>query len=150
MAGRKRKPGSGRHPALTDDVKRIIVAAVVDGNPMRIAACAAGLAERTVARYLKIGRESKSGIYWQFLQEVKKAEAECALKNLALIQKAAETDPKYWGASSWILSRRFPADWGDSQKEIKELSKKLSIAEGMIRELLKRLSPKNEEAGASD
>lgn len=52
--------------------------------------------------------------YPEFSEAVKKAEADFAQKNLAIIQDAADNGS--WQASAWLLERRHPEDYRQRQE----------------------------------
>ena len=133
---RSREKRSGRYRVLTAEAKAKFVEAVGKGNPYRIAVALAGISERTVYRFLALGRKAESGQHRQFWQAVKKAEATFAAKNVELIQNAANASPKFWTASAWLLERRFPNDWSDAKREIRAMAKKLTAMEKQIHDLL--------------
>ena len=80
-----------------------------NGVPQKYVAQYLGISEHTWYEWLKHGEEQKKGIYSQFKQSVKKAQAEAIAKNVQLIQKAAITN---WQAAAWWLERRYPKEFG--------------------------------------
>jgi len=92
----------GRPTKLTASVKETVLAALELGATRCHAAAAAGVGERTLYHWLEKGAADTKGAYWQFLQDVKKAEGRCTVALLKLIQSAAVTD---WKAAAWILER---------------------------------------------
>lgn len=92
----------GRPSKLNSRVAEQVLSALELGATRRHAAAAAGLGERTLYHWLEKGAAETKGIYWQFLQDVKKAEGRCTVNMLQLIQSAAVTD---WKAAAWILER---------------------------------------------
>ena len=77
------------------------------------AALAAGISERTLYNWKKRGKNAKSGKYFQFVQALKKAEAEGEGMLVTRIQKAAQ---ETWQAAAWILERRHPERWARTTK----------------------------------
>lgn len=130
------KPG-GRIPKLDKTAHDVIVKAVSDGVPRRFAASLAGVTERTLARWLARGRKDASGIFWQFCQDIKGAEAAFIQRNVKEIE-AAGLDS--WQARAWLLERKFPEEFSLQRQEIAALKKDLAA-------LLKRLGEQN---GAGD
>jgi hypothetical protein len=79
------------------------------GNYMETAAAFAGVHKSTLYEWLKKGAKSKSGIYKEFSDAVKKALAEAEVRDVAIISQAAKES---WQASAWRLERKFPDKWG--------------------------------------
>ncbi|HOQ51860.1 MAG TPA: hypothetical protein PK233_08525, partial [Candidatus Atribacteria bacterium] len=65
-------------------------------------------------RWLREGEAAKSGLKRQFWQAIKKAEKEAIIKNVGIIQKAAEEGN--WQAAAWWLERKYFQDWGRKDK----------------------------------
>ena len=99
----------GRRTKLTPEVQDRILQAVRAGLRYREAALAAGIDERTFYNWKRRGEEAKSGIYFQFFQSLKEAEARGELALLARIQAASQ---ETWQAAAWILERRHRERWG--------------------------------------
>lgn len=59
------------------------------------------------------GEKAKSGEYFEFLEDVTRAQAEAEVRLVALINKASTED---WRAGSFILERRFSANWSNTQR----------------------------------
>ena len=78
------------------------------------AALAAGISDRTLYNWKERGQNAKSGIYFQFLQALKKAEAEGEGMLITRIQKEAKEGT--WQAAAWILERRHPDRWARTTK----------------------------------
>lgn len=93
-------------------VAKRIVKAVRGGNYLKPAAEAARVSEATFHRWMKAGREAKSGIQHDFYEAVKQAESEVELELAARILKAAGED---WRAALALLERRHPERWGRRQ-----------------------------------
>ena len=56
------------------------------------------------------GEEDESGDFLEFVEAVKKAEAEAEVESVALIRRSAQDGQ--WQAAAWFLERRKPSDWG--------------------------------------
>ena len=104
----------GRKTKLTPEVQDLICQAIRAGNYARVAAAYAGITEATYYNWLKRGETAKSGLYFDFFEAVKKAEADAQTRNVAIIQQAAK---KTWQAAAWWLERKFPNDWGKQVQE---------------------------------
>ena len=93
-----------RKTKLTEEVTKIFVTAI-EMNMNNILACKyAGISEATFYGWLSRGRQEKDSIYVEFLESIKRAEGKSALRNLAIVQKAASDGS--WQAACWLLERR--------------------------------------------
>lgn len=108
-------PGSGRPPyrgrptKLSPELEVEIIQYLKIGCYPEMAAAAVGLAKATFYDWLKRGAREKRSRYARFSDSVKRAIAEGAARDLAIIAKASE---KQWQASAWKLERRFPEMFG--------------------------------------
>lgn len=136
--GRSVKRGRGR-PAILEDAARCqavsaaIVQALTAGNYLETAAAYAGVAKQSVYNWLRQGaRDQMAGqrtVYADFLDAVKKAEADAEVAGITAIAQAArdrtidikdkdgkviETRvvPAAWQAEAWRQERRHPDRWG--------------------------------------
>ncbi len=79
-------------------------------------ACAkVGINERTFYRWMEKGAKAKSGVFSQFCQAIKLAQAESEIIELSEIKNAAmgkDGQAPSWQARAWILERRYPQKWG--------------------------------------
>lgn len=101
-----------RRTKLTDRTKEDIVKALKAGNSRRDSALYAGISEATFYSWMARGREGEP-LYAEFLEAVEKAEAQSVVRNVAIIQRAAE---ETWQAAAWWLERKRPDDWGRRQR----------------------------------
>jgi len=101
-----------RRTKLTDRTKEDIVKALRAGNSRRDSALYAGVSETTFYSWMARGREGEP-LYAEFLEAVEKAEAQSVVRNVAIIQRAAE---ETWQAAAWWLERKRPDDWGRRQR----------------------------------
>ncbi len=101
-----------RRTKLTPDTKEDIVKALKAGNSRRDSALYAGIAESTFYGWMERGRAGEP-LYMEFLEAVEKAEAQSVVRNVAIIQRAAE---ETWQAAAWWLERKRPDDWGRRQR----------------------------------
>lgn len=121
MASVKR---GGRRTSLTPEVHELIVQAVSAGNYLDDAAAYAGVTGTTVYNWLERGRRVRAileemgdyppseRIFLEFLEAVETARSQAVVRNVALIQRAAETQ---WQAAAWYLERTNPRKWGRSE-----------------------------------
>ena len=107
-----------RKTKLTPERQAKIVQAITAGNYLETAARFGGITDRTLHRWMAKGKEEPGSIYGQFCQAVEKARATAEVRNVALIQKAAEAGN--WQAAGWWLERSFPKRFGRRlQQEVK-------------------------------
>lgn len=99
-----------RQTKLTPDVQDKIVAALRVGATYEHAALVAGISYRTFRNWMQEGEHAERGLYLQFFQAIKRAEAEASVRWLARIEQAANDG--VWQAAAWKLERRFPEQWG--------------------------------------
>jgi hypothetical protein len=87
-------------PELIEQLIKYIEA----GNYYKTACEAVGLGESTFYEWLKEKPE--------FLESIKKAEAQAIVRNLTIIQLAAK---KNWQAAAWFLERKDFKNWGKKE-----------------------------------
>lgn len=78
-----------RTTKLSSDVTAKIVEALRTGNARRTAARYAGIAESRFYDWMKRGEQEEKGQFREFRETVLKTEAECEVRNISIIQKAA-------------------------------------------------------------
>lgn len=99
----------GRPTKLTPEVQQRIVEALAAGNTRKDSAAYAGIGYSTFEAWMvKTGK-----IYREFQEAVKSAEARAVIRNVAIIEKAAQ---EQWQAAAWWLERRRPDDWGRKER----------------------------------
>jgi transposase len=117
-----------RPSAFTPAAQEAVVTAVTAGNTRSTAAAYAGVARSTLQRWLARGKKARRGAFRDFWDRLKKAEAEAVIRNVAIVQKAAE---KQWQAAAWWLERRRYDDWALRDKgklaELSETVRKLEV-----------------------
>lgn len=122
MSTPARKRSAGRRTLLTDEVQERIVTAVRGGNYLDDAARYGGVTDRTVLNWMQKGREAlaevdgeddlvapEMEIYVRFFRAIEKARSDAVVRNLTLVQRAAEDN---WQAAAWYLERTNPRKWG--------------------------------------
>jgi len=109
----------GRPTKLTPEVQEKIVSLVRAGNYPEVAAQAAGISGKTYYEWLRRG-ESEDGIYREFRQAVKEAQAAAESHAVTIIRKAALDGS--WQAAAWFLERSKAERW--RRKENVELTGK--------------------------
>lgn len=105
----------GRPTGLTPEVQDRIVQALEAGNYKETAAAYAGIGVSTLYRWLEWGADPDGQpIYQEFREAVQSAISRAEVRNVALIQKAAQDGT--WQAAAWFLERSAPARWGRWQR----------------------------------
>jgi len=99
----------GRPTKLTDEVKDRFLQALRLGATYEIACGYAGITYQTYLNWKERAAKANSGIFFEFFEDIARAEGEAAVKWLALVEKHATEDPK-WAA--WKLERRYPHEYG--------------------------------------
>ena len=100
----------GRPSEFTPENRAAILEAVRLGLPECRAAELCGLDPSTLAHWKARGREETSGPYFDFLMDMKGADAHCERALLTTVRKAAE-EPKHWTAAMTLLERKWPKRW---------------------------------------
>lgn len=115
----------GRILKLTPALHKAIVKGVGEGLPYKFAAQKAGASERSMMRWMAVGRHAadESGPHWQFWHDVKKAESGRVAKELRHVTRASR---KTWQAAAWYLERRHDDEFGSGKREIQDLRKQLA------------------------
>ena len=117
MSGR-RQPGPDA--LLTDELRELIVRHLESGSSLEVAARAAGVARRTLQRWLAAGVEAEAAAeqrelnereqaYLDLREAAEEARARAQVRALATIQKAALDGS--WQAAAWFLERVFPEEF---------------------------------------
>jgi hypothetical protein len=104
---------------LTKPVTDIVLGAVAAGLPLKFAALKAGIAERTLYRWLRAGRAATKGAERQFCHDLKRAQAESVEVRIARLGEAAAKGA--WQADCWWLERMFPDEFSANRNEVREL-----------------------------
>lgn len=103
---------------------------VAAGNYIETVCVYLGISKNTWYTWLKKGEKQRQGIYRDFYDAIKKAEAEAEMRNVAIIQEAARDT---WQAAAWFLERKYPERWGKRETTIEDIQKKQN-------EMLERIS----------
>lgn len=152
----------GRLSLLTPETSTAIATRIAGGIPQKHAALAAGISERAVVQWIRLGkRDAKAGIeseYAAFYASVQAAKSQWVQSIVLEIRaigmggrKSVETVIRYdgkgnvlekqtrervsspdWRALFTLIERRFPAEFGPDRKEMADLRK-------LVAELLERL-----------
>ena len=132
----------GRKLKLTTQLIKQCEDLIKAGNTLKASYCYLGIAERTFFRWLSEGEKADKGIKRQFWQKVRGAEAEAQIRNVVIIQEAAQED---WRAAAWFLERRFPHKWGRKASHkvtgMEDKPVEIEIARQMLIEKFMALGP---------
>jgi hypothetical protein len=104
---------------LTPDVQHRICSAIEAGNYYEAACAYGGVTYQTFQNWLARGEAARSGIYFDFLEAVKKAEANA---EVTVVAQWRQQIPANWQAARDFLARRFPSRWGPADKHSHEHS----------------------------
>lgn len=100
-----------RPSIINDDIINKIEEALLAGNYILTACEWAGISKDAYYDWLHKGEDPEADdIYKRFADTVKKARAEAEVRNVANIQRAANSGT--WQASAWWLERSFHERWG--------------------------------------
>lgn len=106
-----RSGDTGRHSKLTPEVQERIVSAIRSGNYIEVAAQYAGISKNTLYRWLaNADDENADDAYRDFRDAVESARSAAEVRNVALIQQAANDGT--WQAAAWYLERTAWQRWG--------------------------------------
>lgn len=96
---------------LTPETQDRIVQAIQAGNYIEVAAQYAGISKGTLYRWLQQADDpTADDIYRDFRDAVESARATAEIRNVTLIQKAANDGT--WQAAAWYLERTSWQRWG--------------------------------------
>jgi len=100
---------AGRRTKLTPELQKTLCMVLGAGNYIETACAHVGLGLSTFYRWMERGEKANTGIYKEFWEAVQKARASAIVRNVALIQQAAQEN---WQAAAWWLERSQPDKWG--------------------------------------
>lgn len=99
------------NPKLTDQTIGAIAEAIRLGAYVETAVALAGVSKDSFYRWLKESTDEDSSSQTRKLSDaVKKAMAEAEMRDLAVIDRAAQSGE--WTAAAWRLERKHPERWG--------------------------------------
>lgn len=135
----------GRPSKFTPDTCNRILTAIRNGNTYEASAAYGGISYSLLREWIVQGEQDQAGEFLEFVEALKKAEAEAEVSSVYRIRSAAsgqrvllsETEretpdgkkvidrkfqyvPPQWQADAWFLERRKPSDWG--RKDRHEIS----------------------------
>lgn len=101
----------GRPSKLTPETQDRIVQAITAGNYLEVAAQYARVGKTTLYRWLSLADDPDADeMYRNFRDAVESARSAAEVRNVALIQKAANDGT--WQAAAWYLERTSWQRWG--------------------------------------
>ena len=103
----------GRPSKLTPEVRKRLINAIMAGNYYEPACRYAGVDYSTFRKWMQKGEQAKSGQYFEFFEEVKRAEAEAEARMVAQWQAQVPND---WKAARDFLARRYPERWAQKER----------------------------------
>jgi hypothetical protein len=110
-----KRAGPGRPSKLTPEAMEKLIGALRAGNFRGPAAFYAGIGERTLATWMREGKERPAGPYGALRQAVLEAERGAEIANVAHIAKAAQKGD--WKAAAWWLERKANERWGRPERK---------------------------------
>lgn len=116
---------------LTPECQERLIEAIRAGNYNSVAARYAGIDPSTLRRWLRRGRDAKSGRYRSLYLAVRKAETYAEIRAVAIVQKQMEGN---WRAAVSYLERKFPERWGSPAARTQARQSRRGQAVGTNRE----------------
>lgn len=101
-------PG-GRPTKLTPELQKQIIQYVKEGVSFHDACIALGIDESTFYKWKQRGLKSKSGIYFEFVKGIHKAEHEAKVWRILTVAKGEKEDPRL---ALEMLARKYPKEFG--------------------------------------
>ena len=114
------KSNAGRKTKLNDARLKKVVDGITAGLPYDTACALAGITYQTFLNWMRAGEAAESGKFFEFFEEVKKAEAIAESVHIANIKNAGKSG--VWQADAWMLERRHPEKWGRREQIKQEIS----------------------------
>ena len=102
----------GRPTKLHPEIKDALYESISNGAVFRDAAEGAGVSYQTFLNWMDKGEKSRSGIFRDFFDSMRKAEAVARLRFTSTIAQAAAKGD--WKAAMEFLKRRDRDNWGDN------------------------------------
>ena len=110
----------GRKTKLDEKRLKKVVDGITAGLPYDTACALAGITYQTFLNWMRAGEAAESGKFFEFFEEVKKAEAIAESVHIANIKNAGKSG--VWQADAWMLERRHPEKWGRREQIKQEIS----------------------------
>jgi len=105
-------------PTINDEKVKVLIASLKNGAYVETACSYAGIGTSSVYRWLERGKAEDERVqkgeepnpeetpYWEIWDTIEKARSEATLRNITLIQTAAQNGS--WQAAAWFLERTAP------------------------------------------
>lgn len=103
--------GRGAVSKLTTPVREKLLERLREGNYYVTACASVGLNYATFRSWIMAGEAATSGIYYDFVVDVRRAEAEAEAAIVSKLRLAGERD---WRANLEFIARRWPNRWGST------------------------------------
>jgi transposase-like protein len=97
---------------MTPERYEAIIKYIRNGAFLSHAANAVGIDDNTIYRWIDWGKEDPDSIYGLFVEDLKRATGIAILRNVSIVQKAAEDD---WAAAKWLLTILDPSAFGGNR-----------------------------------
>jgi len=133
---------SGRRTILTPEIIKQAVALISVGNYACTVAAYLGIHQSTWFNWLAKGEKARDGIYKEFVDAIKKAEAVPEIRAVTGIVDAAKEN---WQAWAWFLERKHKDRWGRYEKINQEITGKDGAPLTIPEIVVNFVSPKDEE-----
>jgi hypothetical protein len=104
----------GRPSKLTESRMEKLIESLRSGNYRIDSRRAAGIHYNTLLAWEKKGESQTSGEYVEFLEALRRAEADAVVSNVDVITKAAQGGD--WRAAAWFLEHKYPNNWARLDK----------------------------------
>jgi transposase len=111
---KKRALPKGRPSKFTPEIKQSICEHISAGNYLDTACRLAGVDYTTFRGWMVKGEQEGKGDYFEFLRQVRLAEAQAEAERVRLILNAGKYDD--WKANAWYLERKYPERWGKKEQ----------------------------------
>jgi transposase len=110
---KKRTLPKGRPSKFTPEIKDNICEYISQGNYLDTSCRLAGIDYSTFRGWMVKGEQEGKGEYFEFLRQVRLAEAQAEAERVRLILQAGKLDD--WKANAWYLERKYPDRWGKKE-----------------------------------
>jgi len=109
-------------PTIEDERIKVLIASLKNGAYVETACTYAGVGVSSVYRWLERGKAENDRLetgetadpnetpYWEIWEAIEKARSEATLRNVTLVQSAAQNGS--WQAAAWFLERTNPKLYG--------------------------------------
>jgi len=110
----------GRKTKLTPELLDKLEKALAAGNYVETACSYVGISHSVFYHWLAEAKKPKARkIYLEFLDTIERARAVAEIRNVQIVQAAAQGDGNNdpdWRAATWFLERAYPRKWGRHER----------------------------------